>query len=141
MRTVYRLYHQIEYYEDGELYTHTKQIAFLSTRKAALKIIEKFRHLPGFCDYPYGFKIDRMRTEARINTKTMVIWRLTHTYIYDDVEWIEGISELGVYSSSKAARKAMRKFAREYTNYAEQPEGFEIDKIYINRYIGWQFGF
>lgn len=141
MRTVYRLYHQIEYYEDGELYTHTKQIAFLSTRKAALKIIEKFRHLPGFCDYPYDFKIDRMRTEARINTKTMVIWRLTHTYIYDDVEWIEGISELGVYSSSKAARKAMRKFASEYTNYAEQPEGFEITDETLNKCIDWVDGF
>lgn len=141
MRNVYMLKHVIEFIEDGELYTNTKLIAFFSTRKAAKKVIEEYRHLPGFCDYPYCFRITKMRTEAKIDTKSMQIWRLTHTYTYADDEDVESISELGVYSCSKAARKAMRKYMREYTNYAEQPEGFEITDSVLNECLSWQFGF
>jgi len=52
-KTVYILQHSYEVGDDGQ-YDETKLIGVYSTREKAEQVIERYRMLPGFRDYPIG---------------------------------------------------------------------------------------
>ena len=53
IKKVYMLYHRDEKGDD-------KLIGFFSTKKKALEIIDKWKDMKGFRDFPEGFKIRTM---------------------------------------------------------------------------------
>ena len=53
--------HHVHTYDDGE--EDVKLIGVYSTRENAEQAKEKAEKLPGFCDVPEGFSIDRFRLD------------------------------------------------------------------------------
>ena len=53
IKKVYMLYHRNERNED-------KLLSFFSTKEKALKIVDRYREMKGFRDFPEGFKIRTM---------------------------------------------------------------------------------
>ena len=54
IKKVYMLYHETERNNDGKL------IGFFSTKEKALEIVDKWKEMKGFRDFPEGFKIRTM---------------------------------------------------------------------------------
>ena len=54
IKKAYMLYHETERNNDGKL------IGFFSTKEKALEIVDKWKEMKGFRDFPEGFKIRTM---------------------------------------------------------------------------------
>ena len=63
IKKVYMLYHETERNNDGKL------IGFFSTKEKALEIVDKWKEMKGFRDFPEGFKIRTMIIGKNYYTK------------------------------------------------------------------------
>lgn len=109
-------------------------IGFYSSYENALKVIERYKIIIGFRDYPDDFKIEEW--EADIDDYNDVcgefidaVFYLSHEY-YDGVEY-DYITNLGVYSTADKAKEAMEKYKQD-KQFAEYPLGFCIAQYEFN---------
>jgi hypothetical protein len=70
MEYVYLLQHSYEYNEVEEI----KTIGIYSTEETANIVIEKYKKLPGFKDYPDGFNIDKYKINSNSWKEGFVKW-------------------------------------------------------------------
>ncbi len=139
MRKVYMLKHSRPMGEDA---WSTELIGFYSPISKAEETIEKFKNITGFHDYPDDFVIEEWDVDIDdfndiAGDYTGSVFYLAHEY-YDGTEF-DYITDLGVYSRFKKAKRAKAKY-KMISKFIAYPDGFSIDEYEINK-EHWTEGF
>ncbi|MGO4888002.1 hypothetical protein ACJ2A9_09610 [Anaerobacillus sp. MEB173] len=140
MRSYYSLTHQRV---DGTGFDE-KHIGIFTDMGKLLKVIENYKTLPGFKDFPDGFYVtafklncDYFHEEITHNFKKDYVWVLSHGYNDEDDNEIGTF--FGVYSSLNRAKNSLKMYM-ELPKFKRHPQGFYINKYILNQ-SEWQEGF
>ena len=132
---IYVLYHLHKVMEDNiRSYYDGKEIGQFFSIEEAKEVLEKYKKVKGFKDYPEGFHIDEYQidslynqkinslldTDIRLTNRLKTVYFLYYYKEYDENE-CEDASILGIFSSRKLAQKAREKLIKDhpkvFTNY------------------------
>lgn len=139
MLYVYSLSH--EHYTSDET-ADIKQIGYFSSRKESCQVIEEYKKLDGFREYPNNFVIKALpivygkRVYSNIEYPK-VVYVLNHSY--EDEEGFDVISWLGIYASYDLALRSQQKYMRD-KKFNGYPDCFIIDEYEVNK-PEWSEGF
>ena len=70
----------------------------------------------------------------------MVVYRLTHEYEIGEDKYYEEVRTIGLYSTQKKAREAMKAYM-EKRGFKSHLDGFWIDKWEVDKDFEWGDGF
>ena len=70
----------------------------------------------------------------------MAIYLLTHSYSIGKDKFYDEVRNLGIYSSRKKARKALKKY-RKKKGFKFHLDGFYIEKWEVDKNFQWKEGF
>ena len=70
----------------------------------------------------------------------MVVYRLTHEYEIGEDKYYEEVRTIGLYSTKKKARAAMKEYMKK-RGFKSHIDGFWIDKWEVDKHFEWGDGF
>ena len=70
----------------------------------------------------------------------MIVYRLTHTYNVGEDKYYEEVRIIGLYSTKKKAREAMKEYMKK-RGFKSHIDGFWIDKWEVDKHFEWGDGF
>lgn len=143
MNKAYMLVHKrlIESDPDGENAYSTILLGFFSSELKVKDAIGFYLNKAGFKDFPDDFKIKTVYADvddfnSAAGDFADSVFYLAHEY--SDGEY-DRVSDLGFYSSSENAEKALIKYKAE-DEYKKYPDGFSVDEYRIDE-TEWNEGF
>ena len=114
---IYELVHMhgAETLADGRFhYGDCAMLGCFSSAERVAAAIEKYRSIPGFCDYPNGFVVFAHEVEEHA-----VLVYLANVYIHDAEYEFEYSRNLGVFKNEGDARLAVEVFRQDNSTWWE----------------------
>lgn len=150
IKEVYRVKHsyKLEPDPDGDGWVYeTKLIGYYLSLEEAKDIVEQYKCLEGFCDYPNDFMVDKIEIKCDdqeamrlVSEKRKIIYSLEHEYeIVQNGEIYDMQTFFGIYISKQKAIKEMKRLQKT-PEYQEHKEGFGVYEQPIGL-SGWCEGF
>ena len=150
----YKLFHKRKngHDKEGNVVHSTIQIGIYSTKQAAKKLIPQYKKLNGFKNFPHDFFIEQLildydiYSQEAVNCSAVskkevnVVYELSHEYeIYEGKQIYDCITYFGIFSNQETANRLLKKYSK-LKPFSEHPDGFLVDKCFINKSY-WVDGF
>lgn len=135
---LYCLYHNNIISENGVPdYESRKTIGHYTSLRRALETIEKYRNIPGFAEFPYGFGVECIFQKDSSEPNKRIVYR--NAYI--DCSELDGIETYfeGYYASLDQAKMELQAIMS-LPRFANAPDNFETCEIHVNM-DQWTEGF
>lgn len=143
---IYILYHSriVDFDNEGAPIVDRKDLGCYLKKSKALEAVERYKRLPGFCEYPEDFEIDKRRIyfdgKDNGNIEFDQVYMVEHEF-EDESNNCEVVTRIGVYADKKDAINEKEELMSK-PPFSRHPNGFVIyEEILDEDAIIWNEGF